>query len=78
MKTLYIRGALNLALKKIKSEELSINQRPMAEKAGAMNVAVWGETRIDECIEVLTLFFILRLRSPQILIYVKLLGSYNG
>lgn len=52
-----MRGALNLALKKIKSEELSINQRPMAEKAGAMNVAVWGETRIDECIEVLTLFF---------------------
>ena len=50
----------------------------MAEKAGAMNVAVWDETRIDECIEVLTLFFILRLRSLQILIYVKLLGSYNG
>ena len=60
-----MRGALNLALKKIKSEELSINQRPMAEKAGAMNVAVWGETRIDECIEVLTLFFIFAPKKPS-------------
>ena len=29
----------------------------MAEKSGAKNEAVWGATRIDERVEVLTLFF---------------------
>ena len=52
-----MKRSIKLNALKNKSDELSINQRPMAERAGAKNVAVWGETRIDECIEVLTLFF---------------------
>lgn len=53
-----MKRSIKLNALKNKSDELSINQRPMAERAGAKNVAVWGETRIDECIEVLTLFFL--------------------
>ena len=68
-----MKRSIKLNALKNKSDELSINQRPMAERAGAKNVAVWGETRIDECIEVLTLFFLkymfLPLLRKQNLIY---------